>query len=100
MGPAREARLATRAHALRVVATAASAALAAIAAIARPEVARACSVCFGGGESDWTGAFFAGTVIMLLLPPAIIGIAGFTIYRAIKRQEARQAAASAPAHAK
>jgi len=73
---------------------------AAVAALAWPELARACAVCFGGGESDWTGAFLAGTVIMLVLPPAIVGFAGFTIYRAIKRQEARQAAESAPAGAK
>ena len=72
-------------------------ALAALVAIARPEIAAACAVCFGGSESDWTGAFLAGTMIMLALPPAIIGIAGFTIYRAIKRQEARQAAQSASA---
>lgn len=74
------------------------AATAAAALAGRPEVASACAVCFGGADSDWAGAFLAGTVIMLALPPAIIGIAGFSIYRAIKRQEARQAAQAA--HAK
>jgi hypothetical protein len=48
-------------------------------------------------DSDWTAAFLAGTMIMLVLPPAILGFAGYTIYKATKRQEARQAAASAAA---
>jgi len=67
------------------------------AAIAWPEIAQACAVCFGDGESDWPAAFLLGTMIMLVLPPAILGFAGYTIYKATKRQEARQAAASAAA---
>ncbi len=51
--------------------------------------ADACTVCFGGEPNDWTGGFFLGTVVMLSLPPLIVVGAGFTIYRAIKRQEAR-----------
>lgn len=53
------------------------------------QTALACAVCFGGKESDWTGGFFLGTALMLALPPMIVVGAGFAIYRAIKRQEAR-----------
>jgi hypothetical protein len=66
-------------------------ALAAGAALA-PGVAEACFVCFGGKDSDWPAAFQLGVVLLLGLPFAIIGFAGFTIYRSMKRQEeARQA---------
>jgi len=54
-----------------------------------PRVALACSVCFGGKESDWNGAFLLGTALMLALPPAIVVAAGIAIYRGMKRQEAR-----------
>jgi hypothetical protein len=57
--------------------------------LASPSAALACAVCFGGQDSDWTGGFLLGTTLMLLLPPLIIGGAGFAIYRAIKKQEAR-----------
>ena len=56
-----------------------------------PSVARACFVCFGGEDSDWTGAFVSGTVVMLGLPPAIILGATFVIYRSVKRTEALRA---------
>ena len=62
---------------------------AALGLLARPELARACAVCFGGEESDWPSAFLAGTAVMLVLPPAILLGAGIAIYRATKRQEAR-----------
>jgi len=55
----------------------------------QPRAALACAVCFGGKDNDWTGGFLLGTVLMLALPPAIVLGAGFYIYRAIKRQEAR-----------
>jgi hypothetical protein len=67
-----------------------------VAPLAWPAIASACAVCFGGKDSDWPGAFVAGTMIMLALPPAIIVFAGVAIYRGIKRQEARQAALAAP----
>lgn len=60
-----------------------------------PTQAQACAVCFGGGEDDWTGGFVLGTILMLALPPAIVAGAGFSIYRAIKKQEAAEAAAEA-----
>jgi hypothetical protein len=60
-----------------------------------PRFAEACAVCFGGGDSNWTAGFFAGTVLMLLLPPALVVTAGIVIYRATKRQEARRAAQGA-----
>lgn len=53
-----------------------------------PSIARACFVCFGGEDNDWTGAFVSGTVLMLGLPPAIVLGAGFAIYRSVKRTEA------------
>ncbi|HZR79651.1 MAG TPA: hypothetical protein VFD92_01030 [Candidatus Binatia bacterium] len=64
----------------------------ALALLARPDVAAACAVCFGDADSDWPAAFLAGTIVMLALPPAILVTAGFAIYRATKRQEARQEA--------
>ena len=60
-----------------------------------PADAHACAVCFGGGEDDWTGGFVLGTILMLALPPAIVVGAGFSIYRAIKKQEALEAEADA-----
>lgn len=60
-----------------------------------PAVAEACVVCFGGKDSDWPGAFVAGTLIMLGLPPAIVIGAGIAIYRATKRQQARRTAVDA-----
>jgi hypothetical protein len=81
----------------RAVRTAVSASLATWWLLVAPQLARACAVCFGDGESDWTGAFVAGTIFMLALPPSIVVIAGVLIYRATKRQEARQAAADANA---
>lgn len=63
--------------------------------LARPEAALACAVCFGEKDSDWPSAFLAGTIVMLVLPPAIVVCAGVAIYRATKRQEARLAARDA-----
>ncbi|MEW6272350.1 MAG: hypothetical protein AB1689_23960 [Thermodesulfobacteriota bacterium] len=60
-----------------------------VALLADPRTAAACAVCFGGQENDWTGGFLLGTTLMLLLPPLIVVGAGFAIYRAIKKQEAR-----------
>lgn len=54
--------------------------------------AEACFVCFGGKETEWPWAFNLGVALLLALPPAIVGFAGFTIYRAIKRQEAAREA--------
>jgi hypothetical protein len=56
---------------------------------ADPRSALACAVCFGGKDSDWSGAFLLGTIVMLGLPPAIVISAGIAIYRGMKRQEAR-----------
>jgi len=64
-------------------------------ALAVPSGAEACAVCFGGEESDWTTGFVLGTIVMLALPPAIVGGAGFAIYRSIKRHDAEVAAAEA-----
>jgi hypothetical protein len=56
-------------------------------AVLAPAVAQACFVCFGDKDSDWPAAFQLGVAILLGLPFAIIGFAGFTIYRSMKRQE-------------
>lgn len=78
----------------RAPSPAGTAALAAfLAALACPGVAAACAVCFGGEDTNWNTAFLAGTAVMLVLPPLILFGGGFTIYRAIKRQEARLAEA-------
>lgn len=72
--------------------------LSAVAAVAlRPETALACAVCFGGQESEWSKAFLAGTMVMLVLPPVILIGGGLAIYRATKRQEARIAERDAAA---
>lgn len=69
-----------------------------LAALLLPESAEACFVCFGGKDTEWPAAFGLGVGLLLALPPTIIGFAGFTIYRSMKRQEAaRQAEAAAPA---
>lgn len=60
-----------------------------LAVLARPDVVRACTVCFGNGNDDWNAGFLLGTVLMLALPPAVVVGAGIAIYRAMKRQEAR-----------
>lgn len=60
-----------------------------LAVLARPDVGRACTVCFGGGNDDWNAGFLFGTILMLALPPALVVGAGIAIYRAMKRQEAR-----------
>jgi hypothetical protein len=65
----------------------AAGAVALVAALAFPAVAEACFVCFGGKDSDWPGAFQLGIGLLLALPFAIIGFAGLTIYRSMKRQE-------------
>lgn len=57
--------------------------------LARPDVARACTVCFGGQDGDWNFGFLIGTAMMLALPPAVVIGAGVAIYRSMKRQEAR-----------
>lgn len=57
--------------------------------LALPEWAYACAVCFGGEGGDWNIGFLLGTILMLSLPPAVVIGAGVTIYRAMKRQEAR-----------
>jgi hypothetical protein len=57
--------------------------------LARPGAAHACTVCFGGENGDWNVGFLLGTVLMLALPPALVGGAGIAIYRAMKRQDAR-----------
>src|SRR5262249_43677181 len=61
-----------------------------VALLSTPRLAHACSVCFGGEDSDWTTGFLLGAIVMLALPPAIVVTAGVAIYRATKRQEARQ----------
>ena len=62
-----------------------------------PSLGHACAVCAGGDQNEWTGAFVAGTVMMLSLPPLILVGAGIAIYRATKTQEARIAARDAAA---
>jgi hypothetical protein len=57
--------------------------------VGTPRAALACAVCFGGKDGDWSGGFLLGTTLMLALPPAIVLCAGFAIWRAMKRQEAR-----------
>jgi hypothetical protein len=61
----------------------------ALAVLARPDVARGCTVCFGGQDGDWNFGFLLGTAMMLALPPAVVIGAGVAIYRSMKRQEAR-----------
>ena len=60
--------------------------------VAAPSLAEACAVCFGDRDSNWTPAFYAGTLLMLLLPPTIVVTAAILLYRATKRQEAKRAA--------
>ncbi|MBM3679604.1 MAG: hypothetical protein FJW96_17280 [Actinobacteria bacterium] len=65
-----------------------AATLAVVVALAVPSVASACAVCFGGEESDWTFAFTAGTILIMVMPPGIVATAVFVIYRSMKRRQA------------
>ncbi len=58
-----------------------------------PRAAEACYVCFGGSDSAWPAAFKAGILVLLFLPPAIVGGAALAIYRSIKRMERERSAA-------
>ena len=60
---------------------------AAATALLSPSLAAACTVCFGGEESDWTTAFTFGTILIMALPPAIVVSGVFAIYRASKRRQ-------------
>ena len=68
-------------------------ALAAV-ALLLPDTAYACFVCFGGKDTEWPSAFGLGVGLLLALPPAIVGFAGVTIYRSMKRIEAERQAES------
>ena len=91
----------SRTRAVRALAKAAGVAsvAAGLALLWAPRVAHGCSVCFGGEDSDWTTEFLLGAIVMLALPPAIVVTAGVAIYRATKRQEARQRMADSAATA-
>ena len=56
-----------------------------VALLCQAQSAHACAVCFGEGNGNWSGAFYSGTLIMLALPPLIIGGFGVALYRAAKR---------------
>jgi hypothetical protein len=77
-----------RPHLLRTEAILGVVGALALAVLLFPEAAEACFVCFGGKDSEWPAAFSLGVGLLLALPPAIVGFAGVTIYRSMKRQEA------------
>jgi hypothetical protein len=85
----RRGRYGARVPRMRERAVEIASAATAMAFLSAPRVAQACSVCFGGEDSDWTTGFLLGAILMLALPPAIVITAGVAIYRATKRQEAR-----------
>ncbi|MDX2471757.1 MAG: hypothetical protein QNL04_14400 [SAR324 cluster bacterium] len=49
-----------------------------------PQALMACSVCFTGREG-FMEAFYATTVLLIALPPALLGSIGYYIYRGHKK---------------
>ena len=49
-----------------------------------PQVLMACSVCFTGREG-FMEAFYATTIMLILLPPLLLGSIGYYIYRGYKK---------------
>ena len=59
--------------------------------------ATACAVCFGADSSQWNGAFAIGTLALGILPPTLIAVLGFAIFRSSTRAQAARAARDAAA---
>ncbi len=55
-----------------------------------PEAAAACAVCYGGGEES-RNAFILTTVLLSVLPLAMIGSLGWWIWRRVREAEAADA---------
>jgi len=55
-----------------------------------PEAATACAVCYGGGEES-RNAFILTTVLLSVLPLAMIGSLGWWIWRRVREAEAGDA---------
>jgi hypothetical protein len=54
-----------------------------LASLGLPSLARACPMCFsGGGAND--GAFFWGSVFMIVVPLAVLGTLGYLAIRRIR----------------
>ncbi len=49
-----------------------------------PQAVMACSVCFTGREG-FMEAFYATTIMLIVLPPVLLGSIGFVIYRGYKK---------------
>ena len=63
-----------------------------------PQAAWACSVCFTGREG-FMEAFYATTLMLILLPPAILGSIGFYFYKNFKKQQLEQQTHQSPPEA-
>ena len=53
--------------------------------VAAPQALWACAVCFTGREG-FMEAFYATTVLLILLPPTVLGSIGYYMYRSYKKQ--------------
>ena len=62
-----------------------SLALPSVVAFFAPQSLWACAVCFTGREG-FMEAFYATTVLLILLPPTLLGTIGYFIYRNYKKQ--------------
>jgi len=54
-----------------------------------PQAAWACSVCFTGREG-FMEAFYATTLMLILLPPVILGSIGYFFYKNYKKLQPEQ----------
>lgn len=61
-------------------------ALAAVLLVVLPEAALACSVCYGG-ETESRTAFILTTVLLSVLPPALVGSLVWWIWRQVRESE-------------
>jgi cbb3-type cytochrome oxidase subunit 3 len=60
--------------------------------VAAPRLAAACAVCSSGRDDDTQQAFLAGTIFLSLLPPTVIGVVAYVLWRRAKRIDAEDAA--------
>ena len=60
-----------------------------LAALLLPSSGMACSVCFTGREG-FMEAFYATTIMLIVLPPMILGSIGYFFYKSIKKARLEQ----------
>ena len=54
-----------------------------------PQIASACSVCFGGAGSNWSKGFYWGVLLLLTLPVLLISTIAGRIYCSVRLRAKR-----------